>query len=343
MDNLASVSSDTDAALYAALEQQFGDQKQPEANPAPEPDKTGAEPSAEKQEPAKEAAKEPPKQEDKKPDKPPLSQEELATRYKNLQGALAESRGETKALKDSFETTQRQFQALQEFLKSQRAPQQAQPQTPEDAAREFLGGMVERQNKIDQSTQDLQKALNEQREQQQLGQYVQVHEQQFAAQTPDYMQALAHLQTARDAELRIFMPDDQPEAWANAKKAGFSSPAEYRASAMRSEAMQIARHARANNVNPAELFYNLAKTRGYAGVSAPVATQQQPAIVQQAQPNPLDGIKKGMEAAQSLTGGGVSKPAGNEMTQEDLAELFLSDPDKAEKTWAEMKAKGLLG
>jgi len=338
MENLTSASSDADAALYAALEQEYGDTKQPQATPEPEPEKSAVEPSAKEPEPAKEAAKEPPKQEEKKPDKPPLSQEELATRYKNLQGALAESRGETKALKESFEATQKQFQALQEFLKSQRAPQQAQPQTPEDAAREFLGNMAERQNALDKSNQDLQKALNEQREQQQLGQYVQVHEQQFAAQTPDYMQALAHLQTARDAELRIFMPDDQPEAWANAKKAGFSSPAEYRASAMRNEAMQIARYARANNVNPAELFYNLAKTRGYATpVASPVQQQQV------TQPNPLETIKKGMEAAQSLSGGGATKPAGNEMTQEDLAELFLSDPDKAEKAWADMKAKGLLG
>ena len=132
----------------------------------------------------------------------------------------------------------------------------------------------------------------------QLTQAVTSVEQQFAAQAPDYYEAVEHLRTQRAAELEALGVDPQ--------------------SAQQQAHQELVRHAYMSaqaGMNPAEQAYRIAKARGFTGKQ-----QQSPADKLQSQ-------AKGVAAARTLGSGGATK---NALSLDALA--AMSDEDFAEAT-----------
>ena len=58
---------------------------------------------------------------------------------------------------------------------------------------------------------------------------------------------------------------------------------------------------------------------------------------------PIDAVKAGREASMSLSSGAGGGKAPDDVSINDLADMFLEDPEQAERMWAKMQRKGLLG
>ena len=312
----AQEAADPEFAQWSALEKEVGDA------PAEAVVETNTEP-------APEAVK----AEDKP--KEPLPYDELDKRHKNLQGALAETRGEMRQYRENSEKLANQLANMQEFLRVQQAQRQAPAaQTQDDLAplREYLGKIEQTATQAEQRSQQIEQRWTQQSEEQRVGQQVVSLEREFMAQTPDYMPALQHLAKSRMEELSIFFPDDSMSAMDAAAKSGFQSVAEYRNAVMAAEQKQLARQALATKQNPAELLYRIAKQRGFAA----------PRQAEPAKPAALESVRRGQAAAQSLSGGGATNSGSDDMSVDDLANMYLEDPDAADKMFAKMKAKGLF-
>jgi hypothetical protein len=111
-----------------------------------------------------------------------------------------------------------------------------------------------------------------------------------------------------------------------------------RAAVLNNDRITIARQALQMQMSPAELYYKIAHQRGYKAAAPAVPQISRKAT---AQATPITATKAGMAASKSLSGGvgGTS----NVMTADDLAQLYLDDPDKADKEFKRMKNAGLLG
>lgn len=307
--------ADPEFAQWSALEKEVGDA------PAEAVVET-------KTEPAPEAIK----AEDKPKD--PLPYDELDKRHKNLQGALAETRGEMRQYRENSEKLANQLANMQEFLRVQQAQRQAPAQQQDDLAplREYLGKIEQTATQAEQRAQQVEQRWTQQSEEQRLGQHVVQLERQFMAQAPDYMPALEYLAKSRMDELSVFYPDDSASAMDAAANAGFRSVAELRQAVMANEQKTLAKQAVATNQNPAELLYRIAKQRGFAA----------PRQAEPVKPAALESVRRGQAAAQSLSGGGATNSGSDDMSVDDLANMYLEDPDAADKMFAKMKAKGLF-
>lgn len=321
LDNPADVA---EAAKYAAMEKEFKDFANDDDAPAEK-----AEPA-----PVEKAEPEPKVEAKKDEEKAPQPYEVLEKNYKNLQGALGESRHEARALRERQEASERQLQALQEFIKTKVAPQEDVYRSPEEILAEQVRGLEHQNRQTAQQLEQMQRQTQEQREIQELGQRAIREEQEFQARTPDYIEAANHLQQARLAELSLLWPDNSPVALDGAQRAGFNTVADYRMAMMRQEQVGLARRAFGMQTNVAEVIYGLAKTRGYTpkAAAAPVA-----------QKAPIETVRAGAKASGSLSGGGGSAPAANETSVEELTQMFIDDPEQAERMWSKMKKQGLLG
>jgi hypothetical protein len=326
MADREAVTIDADEARYAALEkevQAWGDEseevKQPD--PAPTEAANGAEPGK----PVDEAKKQ------QEPQKQERSYEELERNYKNVQGALTESRSEFREMK-------RQFEAMQEFIRANMASKKEPepPLTPEEELHKFLTGLHEG-NKRTQAELEALRAEREHSEQMQaLGRRAMADEQAFHKQNADYYDAANFLAQNRLSELSMMFPDDSPYAQDAARKAGFRSVSDYRQSTLINEQIGIAGQAYAYGRNPAELIYGFAKARGFS--ARPTASAAEPKAMQ-----PIDAVKAGREASMSLSSGAGGGKAPDDVSINDLADMFLEDPEQAERMWAKMQRKGLLG
>lgn len=213
-------------------------------------------------------------------------------------------------------------QALERELAELRAKAgQPQPKTEIDPEADPLGALRElREFKKSVEQQTLQ-----QQEMQQFTQRVMAHEADFAAATPDYAKAVEHLRSARAAELRALgVPEPQIQMQ------------------LHGEALQTAQFAFQNGKNPGEVFYALAKTRGYnpdavkepepAPVPAPEAAPAPAAAVEK-----LERIARGQKAGRPTAGAGGGAPAG-ELSLEDGVKLEGAAFDK----WFEANARRLM-
>lgn len=317
MENTATVTADEKA--YQDLVMEFGDEASPPQDQTPPPQEpVKTEPTAEK--PVEE------------PKKAPPDYDELNKRYTNLQGALGESRGETRELKQRYanlETVVRQLVGQRE-----RGQPPAEEQNP-------LEPLLREIEDLRGKTQAFERHTAEQREMADLNNYAIAAERQFMATAPDYTDAVNHLANARMAELAVFFPDHSLHAQDAARQRGLPSVADLRAAILRDEQIGIAKQAKAFNMNPAEVMYGLAKQRGFAG-KQPAAQAQEAPVSPPAKPS-IEGVRRGQEAAGTLNGGG-SPPAASEdtMSVEDLAQLYIDDPAKADAMFERMKARGLF-
>lgn len=313
-----------DDQAYAALEKEFGDK--PEAVSQPEPDKV-----AETVETKETVSEEQPETQDKQPER--LTYEELDRRYKNLNGALAETRAEARAAKE-------QAKQMQHVLTMLR--QQAQPQDEfADPTQVELNRLNDATTQLAKQNEALLQNAARERDNRAIIMAVSEDEAEYASKVPDYNDAVQHLARARETELRMMYPEDDPNVIEWVKGQGYPNVAFWRAEAMAAEARNIARQAMGRGQRPAEVFYSLAKTRGWAG--KPQA-QEQPAL-KPAQPQKIETIRKGMDAPGSLNSG-ASEPSNNAEgfpSLSELADMYVSDPKKAESTFIKMKNAGLLG
>lgn len=316
-----------EAAAWADLEKEVSDEggDEAEVEAAAEAEPAKEEPESEKTEAEKAAA--------------PIPYEELDKRYKQLQGALGEERGTRKQL---AERAQQMEQVLRQVLAQRQAQPQAEaPKVPtleEDPIGYFQHKIAEQEAHIQRLTQGTQQTVEQfqkaQHEQRFWGE-VQRAEQEMRASNPDYDPAVEYLEANRVKELELMIPDT---AQAYAEQQGYKSAADLRIAILNNDRVQVARQAMQMGVSPAQLYYQLAQQRGYQSKPA-----QAPQILKKAtaQATPISAAKAGMQAAKSLSGGGGG--SNNVMSPDDLAQLYLDDPDRADKEFKRMQKAGLLG
>lgn len=309
-DQLANTETYDDSAAIEAMQREFGDP--PAEAKAPET-------------PVEEAKAPEVKPEEKKPER---SVEELERNYNNLKGALSEERARAREEKAQREQLASQLANMQELMKRMTpAQQQAQEERhPLEPLVEYVKGLGDKVQTFERETQA-------QREERELMTFAMQGEQQFRQQAPDYEAAINHLGASRMAELEVLLPDT-PAVEDMARSRGFNSVAELRNSMMIQERQQLAQQAKQMGRNPAELLYTIAQRRGYAKAApapaAPVA-------------NPIESVRKGQEAAASLSGGGRGGDAGDVMSINDLSELYIRDPAAADAMFNKMKSAGVFG
>lgn len=263
--------------------------------------------------------------------------------YRNLQGALKAEREARKAAAAKAEKMETLFQRLieQQMEQPQQRPeQQTQPQIQIPSLEEdplgHLVGRIEAQQKV---IEDLRKGNDQHAAQwqqvaaeRQFWGHVEAQEQQFASQTPDYSDATEFLAQSRASELAIMMPGASQQQIRQALDADRRAVAEMAVRA---------------GQNPAELYYNLARGRGFQGKAPAQAAQQTPAQSQQPARAPNGQFQRsqqqvataaeGVKAQNAMASGDTAR---TELTLADLADMMDSDPDAVERHIAKLKAKG---
>ncbi len=286
-------------------------------------------------------------------EKPPFSYEELDQRYRDLRGALHESRGENKDMKQRLRNME---EVMQNLLLERRQQNQPKPPDPQENPLGYYDYRLEEQgrqlNELKQQNEALTEQQRTQAEFQNFMRAAVAEEQEFAAKTPDYYQAAAHLEQARRLELGIIYPDNDA-TYAQAREAGFPTIQAFREAVLNQDRIAVARQARQLGINAGEYYYRLASARGYQKPPAAAPGQGRPngqSTLQpgQGQSRASDGnferMEKGMAASGSLsTAGGAPNEAPDNDTVEQLAQMYLDDPKEADKMFARMKKAGKLG
>ncbi len=168
--------------------------------------------------------------------------------------------------------------------------------TFDDNPAEYLKKQTETLNKQTEDLRSFQEQQAQHAQQQQAYQqfYSQVtaREQEFAAEHPDYFDAVQHLRNSRQEEYQA---------------AGYT-PEQVRF-IVEQEAHDVAANALRNNQNPAESFYKLATLRGWTNDI-----------------NRLETVKRGVETNQTL---GTSGESGGRVTLASLAAMDDSEFEAA--------------
>lgn len=322
------VADAAEAAAWAELEKEVAPE---EGEEQPETEASESEPEA-KAEPEKTEAEKGAQQ---------IPYEELDKRYKQLQGALGEERGTRKQLAERLQNMEQVVRAIaaQRAQPQQEAPQQPKIPTLEEDPIGFFKHTIEQQareiEELRNGTKQTAETFQKTQAERQFWDTVQRSETEFRATNPEYDPAVEFLESARIKEISRMVPET-PQGQALAERMGFNTVDEARVSMLNRDRINVARQALMLGISPAQMYYELALERGYQ--SKPATPQLKKAT---AQSTPIEAAKKGMQASKSLSGGAGS--SGNVMTPEDLAELYLEDPDRADKEFARMKKMGLLG
>jgi hypothetical protein len=226
--------------------------------------------------------------------------------------ALHEARNETRQLRQQLaqrdRENQEQLARVNARLEALFRPQQQVPDKATDAVGYLdhrLGEVAEGQRQIMQREQQREQQAVQVQQFNALANRVVGSEQAFAAATPDYAEAVKHMDTIRIRELQVLgMTEDQ---------------AAHHAAQERVQAALTWAH---QGMNPAQVAYELAKTRGYT----PRAQSSEQRVEAQ---------QRGTQAARSLGSGGaggsgrLTAEALAKMSDEDFAKLTDSDFRKA--------------
>ncbi|HWE19161.1 MAG TPA: hypothetical protein VG758_18575 [Hyphomicrobiaceae bacterium] len=323
--------ADPDAGKYEDLRNELGIEAAPVAEPGAEP-----EPQAPAAEP------EPPK-----PEHVPFSEHE------NVQRALREARAQQKASDERFAQLMRvieQSRTREPDPKKDDKP--ALPAKEEDPIGYFEGrigqleaALTEARQGSQHATQDVQ-ALHER---QQIDALIEHSERDIRnpasqAHKADYDDAIQHIRATRVAELNLMYPDDSQVAQHIAQQQGFRSVADLKNAIFANDADQVTRQALALGIPPAQFYYEVAKGRGYMPKAAGKvpAGQNGKSLAEQAKAQ-LDTAKRGQKAAVSISGGSSGRKGAEDLSVADLADLFIEDPEMADKIWDQMARAGKLG
>ena len=336
----AAVPDAQEAALWAELEKS-------DAEPGEAPAST--ETADDKPEPAKEgAAEQKPEPEPDKSAPAPIPYEELDKRYKQLQSALGEARNSRRELADQY---RRAVDYIERVASGQLQPAQQQrqaggqqqgepPSIDEDPIGHFQYKLAQQERVIaalQQGSQQSIEQLQQERAEEQFWGTVQRSEQEMRASNPDYDPAVHYLEQSRIHELEMMFPDDSPHAQQYATQQNCRSPAELRSRVLNQDRITVAHQALQMGMSPAQLYFQLAQHRGYQSKTGVPSIRKPTAQAA----NPIDATRAGMKAAKSLSGGGGG--TNNAMSADDLAQLYLDDPDKADREFSRMQKAGLLG
>ncbi len=225
------------------------------------------------------------------------------------QGALHEARQQAKEYKGRMEKMEAMFQKLLEQRSPLEEPKkQAEPEIPaydSDPLGHTKAQLDRALKTIDELKGNFQKRSEQEdqnaKQRSTLEQYGQAVS-QFKRQNADYDEAFQFLIDSRDKEL-AFVHDDASE----------------RSNRIQYEEGYLAAAAMRQGKNPGQVFYEMAKARGYKGKQA--ASEE----------NKLDRLALGQKAAKSNSGGKAG--GGDDISLEKLAEM---DPDSPEydKAWS---------
>lgn len=316
--------SDAEAALWAQLEKEDSADETVDEVSEPEGDAEPADAEAEAPDAEAEQKKE------------PLPYEELAKRHKDLQGALHAERAKARQMAERASNMDALLRELRQSKPSEAEQKPAAPQIPdinEDPIGHFQAksALLEQQiAELTKGSQSAQEQFQRQRAEQQFWGQVSQSEAQMRASTPDYDDAVGHLEASRVAELEAIYPDDSPQAIDYALRNGFQSTAQLRAHVLNQDRISVATQALQMGMNPAQLYYNLAVQRGYQK-AAPKTNV-----------TPIAAARNGQRAAKSLSAGGGGR-ADAMPSLDALADMYLDDPDAADRMFAKLKASGQLG
>lgn len=328
--------SDVESKQWADLAAEFEKPEDgEEAEEVTPPEKPEAEPK-------EDAPAEPPE------DKPKPSYEQLESNYRNAQGARAAERERARRAEDSLTAVNKLIDDLRAARTPPRQPEPAAPPIPdvnEDPIGHFQGKVAQLEQALAQTYQGAaatQEHLQSQHREQVFWDHVRASEAEFRKTAPvleingqkvsDYDVACEHLKQHRMTELQHLYPDSSQLAQQEARQNGLPSPAHLRAAILQSDAMGIAQRAYQLGVAPAQLYYEAAKTRGYTTPKGNGATAN----------GKIETAKRGQRAALTISGGEGRKVA-NDMSLNDLSDLYLEDPLEFDKQWDRMKKSGKLG
>lgn len=318
-----------EAEAWAALEKDVsgeeGDAGGGEGQPEPAADNdTGSEP----EQPAAKAEGKDAGDEPTKPDP-----ESLARQY---QAAMREERESRKKLQAELDEIK---SVIQQARDQRRQAEEQPPSLDEDPVGYFEHQnrtLAEKQAAFEEQYQSERQQREQEQQSQQFMASVAQDEQAFAAKTPDYWDAADHLRNTRMQQLSAIYPDT-PEADAFAQQQGIRSAAALREAILQQEVMQYSASAYQTGRTPAAVFYDLARQAGYTPKQAQAAAKQV-APQQKAQM-----ARAASERAQSLSGGGGGQGRSDNASIDELAELFVTDPDAADALFEKLAASGQLG
>jgi len=178
-------------------------------------------------------------------------------------------------------------------------PQQQQPQAPPRPDQDIFGAVdhvMKTVNGIQTEIGGYKEKIAAEERAKQLKDWGGRHEAEFIKEAPDYYQALNHLREARHRELA---------AMGLSPEAGHAQ--------VLNEENQLLTHAARMQKNPAQLAYEIAKTRGYVKKDAPPPAEDLA--------KKLERVEAGQRQSGSLSdlGGGVGTPG--EITLEMLTKM----------------------
>lgn len=205
--------------------------------------------------------------------------------------------GALHAEREARKQLQKEIAELKAWREAQEKPPEAEPQyvDPIEDPEGFRKWAEHREAKREEATRQQQESAQQERARQERFQEVTRYEQEFAAKTPDYTDAVQHLVQTRQQELTAqgYGPQEIQQQ-------------------MQKDANGIFDAARAAGMNPAELLYMRARSAGYTG---PQAQQQADQTGQQ-----LQAQERAQKATQSLGHGGGDKQSGK-LTASQLADM----------------------
>lgn len=225
-------------------------------------------------------------------------------------GALHEARMKEREYRDQLKKVEQEaaerFSRLEQRLQTLAAPPKQVPKFEESPLENLKANAEESQNQLKEVQKQLE-SFNQQgetsRQEQLVRQSTQVAEQEFVKTSPDYADAVNHLQKVIDSNLQV-MGYDNPGA---------------RAQIIQEQALGLAQQALKAGKNPAEIVYQMAKNYGYATKKQEVKEETK-----------IEQIKKGQESSQSLGSGGkadvpLTLKSLEAMDDDDFAELVGDD------------------
>ena len=259
--------------------------------------------------------------------------------HENVKRAMRSARENERRLSEQLNGVS---QLIQNLRSQRQQPEQQEPEAPklpsvdEDPIGHFTGQLAQMQRTIQElqnGGQQTRQQFEQSQQQQAFVSAVAQSEQAMRAAAPDYDAACEFLETGRVAELEAIYGDDNPQAAAMARHYGLPSVAHLRAAILNQDRITVAQQALMLGQSPAQLYYNLAKQRGYK----PAQQKQQTQAEKQ-----IETARRGQKAARTI-GGGTGGGPDNGLNIADLTNLYAEDPEAFDREWDKMARAGKLG
>ena len=235
------------------------------------------------------------------PRRDPLPPEEVERRWRDTQRGLKEERGRRREMERELAELRGRVSATPQQAQERQQPSMPNPdEDPMGAIQYLMRKVGEYEGQTQQQRQVQERQTAEQRDMQQLGERIVESEADFKLAHPDFDDAVAHYKSARAQEMIVQgVPQGQVQG------------------ELTNEILSTARRAFAADKDPCDIFYNLAKRRGY-GVDKGVDALQ------------TNGDAQSRPAPRSLSSVGSRSGPGT-LTIESVNKLTGPEFDKAKR------------